>query len=73
MVRVTPVANGRSVIVRITDRGITNRQAKIDLCKEAAQQLDMIREGMARVRMEVLPDDKGANAVPNSEATPVHP
>ncbi|HEX7518609.1 MAG TPA: RlpA-like double-psi beta-barrel domain-containing protein [Chthoniobacterales bacterium] len=73
MVRVTHLANGKSVIVRITDRGITKRGASIDLCKEAAEQLGMIREGMARVRMEELPDDKGTDAAPDSKATAAHP
>jgi rare lipoprotein A len=56
-VRVTHLANGKNVVVRVTDRGITNR-ALIDLCKEAAEKLDMVREGSARVRLEVLPDEK---------------
>lgn len=56
-VRVTHIGNGKSVVVRITDRGITDRRSLIDLCKEAAAQLDMLREGSARVRIEVLPDD----------------
>jgi rare lipoprotein A len=73
LVRVTHLANGKSVIVRITDRGITKRGASIDLCKEAAEQLGMIREGMARVRMEELPDDKGTDAAPDSKATAAHP
>jgi rare lipoprotein A len=57
-VRVTHLRNGKNVVVRITDRGISDRRAMIDLCKEAAEQLDMVREGSARVRLEVLPDDK---------------
>jgi rare lipoprotein A len=57
-VRVTHVKNGKSVVVRITDRGITVRGAIIDLCKEAAEKLDIIREGLARVSLEILPDDK---------------
>jgi len=73
MVRVTHIANGKSVIVRITDRGITDRHSTIDLCKEAAKQLDMLGEGSARVRIEVLPDDKVPNAVPNSKATTAQP
>ncbi len=73
MVRVTHLANGKSVIVRITDRGITNRAASIDLCKEAAEKLGMISEGMARVRMEELPDDKATDAAPDSKATVAHP
>jgi rare lipoprotein A len=57
-VRVTHLKNGKSVVVRITDRGITVRGAIIDLCKEAAEKLDMIHEGSARVSLEILPDDK---------------
>ncbi len=57
-VRVTHLKNGKSVVVRITDRGITNRRDVIDLCKEAAEKLDMIHEGSARVSLEILPDDK---------------
>jgi rare lipoprotein A len=72
MVRVTHLANGKSVIVRITDRGITKRGASIDLCKPAAEELGIISEGMARVRMEELPDDT-AMAAPDSKATAAHP
>ena len=72
MVRVTHLANGKSVIVRITDRGITNR-ANIDLCKEAAEALGMISEGRARVRLDLLPDDKGMNAASDSTGTAAHP
>jgi rare lipoprotein A len=56
LVRVTRLSNGRSVLVRITDRGITNRRANIDICKEAAGQLGMLREGFTRVRLEIVPE-----------------
>lgn len=56
LVRVTHLKNHKSVLVRITDRGIHNRRVQLDLCKEAAEELGMIRQGVARVRMEVLPD-----------------
>lgn len=56
LVRVTNLKNQTSVLVRITDRGIHNRNVQIDLCKEAAEALGMIRQGVARVRLEVLPD-----------------
>jgi hypothetical protein len=36
LVRVTHLKNGKSVVVRITDRGIRDRRVKIDICKEAA-------------------------------------
>src|ERR1700736_1777139 len=50
-VRVTHLGNGKSVIVRITDRGITDRHSLIDLCKEAAAKLGMLSEGSARGRV----------------------
>lgn len=65
-VRVTHVANGKNVIVRITDRGITDRHSLIDLCKEAAAKLGMLSEGSARVRLEILPEDK----LPSSKKGP---
>jgi rare lipoprotein A len=61
-VRVTRLSNGRSVVVRVTDRGIKNRRAKIDICREAAEKLDMIHDGFARVRMEILPEEAVATA-----------
>jgi rare lipoprotein A len=73
LVRVTHLANGRSVIVRITDRLVTRGRTVIDLCKEAAEQLAMVSEGHARVRMEILPDDNRIDAVPDSTANAAHP
>jgi rare lipoprotein A len=60
LVRVTHLGNGKNVLVRITDRGITKRKVKVDLCKEAAEELDMIGEGIARVQMEVLQEEQGS-------------
>lgn len=65
-VRVTHLASGKSVIVRITDRGITDRRVLIDLCREAAEKLGMISEGSARVRLELLPEDKPSDFKPDS-------
>jgi rare lipoprotein A len=51
---VTNLANGHVVRVRITDRGPHTRHRILDLSYEAAQQLDMIRTGAARVKVELL-------------------
>ena len=59
-VRVTHLKNGKSVVVRITDRGITKPKIKLDLCKEAAEELNMVGEGVAHVRMQGLDDGKGS-------------
>ena len=53
-VRVTSMVNGKSVIVRINDRGPFRRARVIDLSRAAAEELDMIHDGLAEVRIEVL-------------------
>jgi len=53
-VRVTSLDNGRSVVVRVNDRGPFVSGRVIDLSPAAARQLDMLRAGVARVKLEVL-------------------
>ncbi len=53
-VRVTNLDNGRSVVVRINDRGPFGRGRIIDLSRAAAEQLNMLRSGTAPVRLEGL-------------------
>ena len=53
-VRVTNLRNGRSVTVRINDRGPYVGKRIIDLSRGAAQAVNMIRMGVALVRLEVL-------------------
>jgi len=50
-VRVTNLANGRSVIVTITDRGPFSRNRIIDLSYAAAEHLGFVRQGTAKVRV----------------------
>ena len=52
--RVTNLANGRSVIVRINDRGPFAHDRVIDLSKRTASVLDFRRKGTARVRVRYL-------------------
>ena len=51
---VTNLANGRSVVVRVTDRGPWKKTRLIDVSKQAAIDLDMIRSGTARVSVRVV-------------------
>ncbi|MBW4450366.1 MAG: septal ring lytic transglycosylase RlpA family protein [Hassallia sp. WJT32-NPBG1] len=53
-VRVTNTRNGRSVVVRINDRGPFIRGRVIDLSVAAARILGMMGSGVAPVRIEVL-------------------
>lgn len=50
-VRVTNVKNGRSVVVRVNDRGPFHSDRVIDLSKRSAQLLDFHGHGIARVRV----------------------
>ena len=54
MLRVTNLSNGKSVDVRVNDRGPFVKGREIDLSKSAAQKLGMIKTGTARVRIEIL-------------------
>jgi rare lipoprotein A len=52
-VKVTDLDSGRSVVVRITDRGPFSKDRIIDLSGAAAAQLGMRQDGVAQVRLEV--------------------
>ena len=53
-VRVTNVANGRSVVVRVNDRGPFKSERVIDLSYVAAYKLGFIQAGQARVEVEAI-------------------
>lgn len=53
-VRVTHLANGRSVVVRVNDRGPYAGRRVIDVSRAAAGRLGMLDQGHARVRLELL-------------------
>jgi rare lipoprotein A len=54
IVRVTNLDNGQSTVVRVNDRGPYAHDRVLDLSRAAANDLDMIRAGVARVRIEQL-------------------
>jgi rare lipoprotein A len=62
LARVTNLRNGRSVIVRVTDRGPVSETLLIDVSPSAAEQLDMKLAGVVPVTVEqvveVPPDAK---------------
>ena len=57
LLKVTNLQNGRSVIVRVNDRGPFLKGRILDLSYEAAKELDMIEGGTAYVMLEVLPEN----------------
>ncbi|MFN8830637.1 MAG: septal ring lytic transglycosylase RlpA family protein [Labrys sp. (in: a-proteobacteria)] len=54
MVRVTNLSNGKSVVVRISDRGPFARGRVIDVSLAAAKELDFVRRGVTKVRIDKL-------------------
>jgi len=53
-VRVTNLDNGKSIVVRVNDRGPYARGRIIDLSRRAAELLDVVQSGTARVRVTYL-------------------
>jgi rare lipoprotein A len=71
LVRVTNLDNGRSVVVRVNDRGPFARGRIMDVSAKAAELLGMVRTGTARVKLELLADESRAlaNAARNGKST----
>ena len=61
--RVTNLDNGRSVAVRVNDRGPYIDGRVIDLSTRAAEELGMTAQGLARVEIEVLPEQTASSAI----------
>ena len=62
--RVTNLQNGRSVVVRINDRGPFVDNRIIDLSYTAAARLDMLRNGTAMVEVRAIDPAVGDTALP---------
>lgn len=64
MVRVTNLRNGRSVVVRVNDRGPFVGKRIADLSQAAASEIGMMRRGVARARIEVLDQEAAPTSTP---------
>ncbi|MCT4553027.1 MAG: septal ring lytic transglycosylase RlpA family protein [Alphaproteobacteria bacterium] len=60
VVRVTNVSNGKSVVVKVNDRGPFARDRIIDLSQAAAERLDFVKDGHSTVKVEILPEESKA-------------
>ena len=54
VVKVTSMRTGKSVNVRVTDRGPVSRKQCIDISSGAAHQIGMYHEGIGNVRLELV-------------------
>lgn len=70
-VRVTNVASDRAVVVRVNDRGPYVDDRVIDLSLGAAQRIDLVRAGIAPVRIEVLDGPTRQPSLPIAAPRPV--
>jgi rare lipoprotein A len=57
-VRVTNLRNGRSVVVRVNDRGPFIARRIADVSQAAARLLGMVRSGVVRARLEVVDESR---------------
>jgi rare lipoprotein A len=54
-VRVTNLRTGKQVKVRINDRGPYAKGRKIDLSRAAARKLGIVKKGVAKVKIAIVP------------------
>lgn len=70
VVRVTNLGNGRSLVVRVNDRGPFAHGRIIDLSRRSAQLLGFETQGTAKVRVEILPaESQREKAIASGGAT----
>lgn len=69
-VRVTRLDTEASVVVRINDRGPFKAGRIIDLSREAARRLDMIRDGIAPVHLQIVDGPTADTASPPAPRGP---
>lgn len=70
-VRVTNATSGQSVVVRINDRGPFGGARIIDLSKGAAEAINLVKAGVAQVKIEVLGASAEADMASVPDAEPV--
>jgi rare lipoprotein A len=70
VVRVTSLENGRTVMVRINDRGPFVRGRIIDLSAGAAARLGIRQDGVARVKLAVYRSDQRRRGFDLADAAP---
>jgi rare lipoprotein A len=50
--KVTNLANGKSVVVKVNDRGPFVKRRSLSVTRRAAEELDFVKQGVAKVKME---------------------
>lgn len=71
--KVTNLANNKSVIVRVNDRGPFHQSRIVDLSYSAAYKLDMLKTGTAQVKITAITDFNKKNIPPPIASNPPKP
>ena len=56
--KITNPKNGKSVVVRVNDRGPFRRGRQLDISYSAARELDMLAAGVLKLYVEILPSEQ---------------
>ena len=70
LVKVTNLENGRSLVLRVNDRGPFARGRIVDVSRRAAELLGFRTQGTAKVRVHILPEESLQAAVLAQKTTP---
>ncbi|MDP2173765.1 MAG: septal ring lytic transglycosylase RlpA family protein [Candidatus Cloacimonadaceae bacterium] len=70
ILKITNLKNGKTVVVRVTDRGPFIRGRDIDLSYAAAKEIGMLKTGVQRVDVQIL-ENNDKEFVIASEKTPI--
>lgn len=65
-IKVTRLDNKKSVVVRVNDRGPYLDGYVTDISRKAAESIGLIRDGVTRVKIEVVNEQQTAKAIPVS-------
>ncbi len=68
LLKVTNLENGKIVIVKVNDRGPYAYGRIIDLSKAAAQEIDMIKNGLAEVMIEIVNEHISSNGMESNNS-----
>lgn len=61
MVKVTNKKNNKYIVVRVTDRGPRSKKYNIDISRQAAIAIGMLKQGVANVTLEIVSLPSGYN------------
>lgn len=69
-IRVTRLDNKKSVVVRVNDRGPYTEGFIVDLSRAAAEEIDLIKIGITRVKVEILEAGSSARVAAETNGDP---